>query len=90
MSEKLNETVEMETVEDSNVFDGVENEVDLESMPNSKLGGVLIGAGLAIAGAVVYKKAIKPGIGWLKEKWSNRKSKNEPETEVIDNEVEAE
>lgn len=90
MSEKLNETVEMETVEDSNVFDGVENEVDLESMPNSKLGGVLIGAALAVAGAVVYKKAIKPGIGWLKEKWSNRKSKNEPETEVIDNEVEAE
>ena len=90
MSEKLNETVEMETVEDSNVFDGVENKIDLESMPNSKLGGVLIGAALAVAGAVIYKKAIKPGIGWLKEKWSNRKSKNEPETEVIDNEVEAE
>ena len=87
MSEKLDEVVEMESVNDSNVLDGIDNEIDSEAMPNSKLGGVFIGAGLALAGVVLYKKAVKPGISWVKEKWSNRKSKDEEETEPVKIEV---
>lgn len=89
MSENLNENVVTKTMEESNVFDGIENEIDCDTMPNSKVGGVIVGAALVLVGAVLYKKAVKPGISWVKEKWSNRKSKNT--VEVVENdEIESE
>ena len=87
-TEKVNENVE--TVEEPNVFDEVENEVEYETLPGSKIGGVLVGAALALGGAVLYKKAIKPGVNWVKEKWNERKSKKESKTETDETKTESE
>ena len=89
MSEKVNETVE--TVEEPNVFDEIENEeVEYETQLSSKIGGVLVGAALALGGAVLYKKAIKPGVNWVKEKWNKRKSKKESKTETDETKTKSE
>ena len=70
-----------EVVETNDELEPMED-YDEESEAKSKLGlGILLGAGIAGVGALAYKKVLKPGVGFVKDKIKSHKDKKKSEVE---------
>lgn len=85
MSEQnLNEVMVEETTETVDPIMMDENETSVEYSENlheSKVGAFIGGAALTVVGIALYKKAVKPGVKWVKEKVTGLVSKKKEETE---------
>ena len=89
-----NEEVETELVEDGDEYVVGEDDVfeeENESSTKEILLGTAIGVGISAGAAFVYKKAIKPGLNWARDKILEKAQKSkdaESQTnEKVDTEV---
>lgn len=85
MSEQnLNEVMVEETTETVNPIMMDENETSVEYSEDpheSKVGAFIGGAALTVVSIALYKRAVKPGIKWVKGKVTGLMSKKKEETE---------
>lgn len=84
LEQNSNEVMVEETTETVDPIMMDENETSVEYSEDShesKVGAFIGGALLTVGSIVLYKKAIKPGVKWVKEKVTGLVSKKKEETE---------